>query len=112
GSAADSVNDDGAVLSGIGSQSADRGFERLFDDVDANADFAVFVAIISGKFIQFGTSVDEGNFAAGDDAFLNRGARGGERIFDAMLLFLHFGLGRRAYADDGNAAAQLGKAFL
>jgi hypothetical protein len=38
GGAADGVDDDGAILTSVGSQLADRGFERLLDDVDADLD--------------------------------------------------------------------------
>ena len=50
--------------------------------------------------------------AAGDDAFFDGRAGRVQRVFDARLLFLHFGLGRGADIDDGHAAGQLGEAFL
>ncbi len=47
--------------------------------------------------------------AAGDDAFLDRGARGVERVLDPVLLLLHLGLGVAADLDDGDAAGQLAR---
>ena len=50
--------------------------------------------------------------AAGDDAFLDGGAGGGEGVLDAVLLLLHLDLGGRADVDDGDAAGELGQALL
>src|SRR5258707_2547799 len=50
--------------------------------------------------------------AAGDDTFLDSRAGGMDSVFDTGLLFLQFGFGGCADFDDGNAADQLGKAFL
>ena len=64
------------------------------------------------RLVQGGHGVDQGHAAAGDDAFFNRRAGGGKGIFHAVLLFLQLGLGGCANADDGNAAGELGQAFL
>jgi hypothetical protein len=55
---------------------------------------------------------DESDAATRDDAFLDRGAGRVERVLDPGLLFLHLDLGRRADADDGDAADQLGETLL
>ena len=55
---------------------------------------------------------DEGDAAAGDDAFFDGRAGRVQGVFDAGLLFLHLGLGRGADVDDGHAAGELGQAFL
>ena len=52
------------------------------------------------------------NAAAGHDAFLDRGAGGVERVLDAVLLFLHFDLGRAADLDHRDAAGKLRQPFL
>src|SRR5207244_6844297 len=49
---------------------------------------------------------------ARDAAFFNRGARRMQGIFDARLLFLHFGFGGRADVDLSDAAGELGEALL
>jgi hypothetical protein len=54
----------------------------------------------------------QGDAAAGDDAFFNGSAGGVQRVVNAVLLFLHFDFGRAADADDRNAAGQLGQTFL
>ena len=56
--------------------------------------------------------IDQSDAAARDDAFLNRGAGGGQSILDAVLLLLELDLGGSADLDDGDAAGQLGQALL
>ena len=56
--------------------------------------------------------VQQRHTTARHDAFLNAGARCGERVFHAVLLFLELGLGSGADADDGYAASQLGQTLL
>ena len=92
GLAADGVDDDGAVLPGVGGQFADRGFERLLDDADA--DLLLFA--FAFHLVQRVAGVDERDLAAGDDAFLNGRAGRGEGVFHAVFLFLQLGLGSRA----------------
>ena len=50
--------------------------------------------------------------AADHDAFLDRGARGIERVIDAVLALLHLDLGGAADLDHRNTAGQLGQALL
>ncbi len=54
----------------------------------------------------------QGHAAAGNDAFFDRRAGGVQGVFDAGLLFLHLGLGRRADLDHRHAAGQLGQPLL
>ena len=56
--------------------------------------------------------VDVGRAAAEDDAFLDCRSRCVQRVFHAVLRFLHLGFRRRADADDRNTARQLRQAFL
>ena len=50
--------------------------------------------------------------AAGDDAFLDRGAGRVERVIDAVLALLHLDLGGAADPDHRNAAGELGQPLL
>ncbi len=54
----------------------------------------------------------EGDAATRDDPFFDGRFRRVHGIFDARLLFLHLGLGRRADFDDGDAPDQLREALL
>ena len=57
-------------------------------------------------------AADQRGAAAGDDALLDRGPGGGQRVLDAVLLLLELHLGGGADLDDGDAAGQLGQALL
>jgi hypothetical protein len=48
--------------------------------------------------------VEEGDAAAGDDAFLDRGAGRVHGVLDPVLALLHFGFRGAADPDDGDAA--------
>ena len=56
--------------------------------------------------------VQERDAAARDDALLEGGPGGLQRVLDAVLLLLHLGLGRSADLDDGDAAGQLREPLL
>src|SRR3546814_20245863 len=56
--------------------------------------------------------IEQRGAAARDNAFLNRGAGGMERVVDAVLAFLDLDFGGPANLDHGHAAGQLGEAFL
>src|SRR3546814_17507613 len=56
--------------------------------------------------------IEQRGAAARDNAFLNRGAGGMERVVDAVLAFLALDFGGPANLDHGHAAGQLGEAFL
>ena len=55
---------------------------------------------------------DERDAAAGDDALFDGRAGRVQRVLDARLLLLHLDLGRRADADDRDAADELREALL
>ena len=55
---------------------------------------------------------NERDAAAGNDSFFDGRARCVHRIFDASLLLLHFGFGRRADFDHRDAADQLRQPLL
>src|SRR5206468_10635606 len=50
--------------------------------------------------------------AACDDAFLSRGTRGVQRVFDPSFLLFHLGLSRSADVDDCNTAREFRQALL
>ena len=56
--------------------------------------------------------MDERGATAGDDALLDRGARRGDGVLDAVLLLLQLHLGGGADLDHAHAAGQLGEALL
>ena len=56
--------------------------------------------------------MDEGGAATGDDALLDRGARRGDGVLDAVLLLLELDLGVRADLDDADAAGELGEPLV
>ena len=56
--------------------------------------------------------VEQGDAAAGDDAFLDRGAGRMHRVVDAVLALLDLDLGGAADADDRDAAGQLRQPLL
>ena len=64
------------------------------------------------KLLERRNAAKQRHAAAGDDAFLDRGARGVHGVLDASLLLLQLGLGRRAHFDHRHAAHQLGQALL
>ena len=102
------AGDDGAVMARILGDLADRRLQRLADDVDA----AGLVVIGALEALERLGGVEQRDAAAGDDAFLDRGAGRVERVVDAVLALLHLDLGRAADLDHGNAAGELGQALL
>ena len=88
---------------------ADRLLEGPQDDGGAELLVAVerVVDLLDGR-----DHAEQGGAAAGDDPLLGRGAGGVEGVLDAGLGLLHRGLGRRADADQGHAAGELGQPLL
>ena len=77
---------------------------------DVDADFLVVVLGIEPTEPLAG--VKQRDAAAGDDAFLDRGAGRMHRVVDAILALLDLDFGRAADADDRDAARQLRQALL
>ena len=102
------AGDDGAVMARILGDLADRRLQRAADDVDA----AGLVVIGAVHALERLGGVEQSGAAAGDDAFLDRGAGGVERVVDAVLALLDLDLGRAADLDHGNAAGELGETLL
>ena len=95
-------------MAGILGDLAHRRVERLADDVDA----AGLVVVDALQAFERLGGVEQRRTAAGDDAFLDRGAGGVERVVDAILALLDLDFGRAADLDHGNAAGELGKTLL
>ena len=107
----DLLGDDDAVHAGVLGDLLDRGFDGAADDVDAD------LLVVVGGFLRtlvedLGRGADDGDAAAGEDAFFDRGAAGVQGVLDAGLLLLHRDFGRGADVDLGHAAGELGEALL
>src|SRR5207245_6340493 len=86
---------------------AERLLERPPDDLRTCALVALQVLELERV-----ARVQERDAAAGDDALLEGGPGGLQRVLDAVLLLLHLGLGRGADLDDRDAAGELRQPFL
>ena len=62
--------------------------------------------------VEHGDGVDQRGATAGDDALLDRGARRGDGVLDAVLLLLQLHLGGGADLDHAHAAGELGEPLL
>src|SRR5699024_6832318 len=97
-------HDHGTFVTGIAGDHAQRFFKGAADDVQAGH----FVVVGGLDVVENADGAYEGGTAARDDAFGDSGAGRVQSVFNAVLLFLHFGLGRSAHMKHGNAAHQLG----
>ena len=103
----DLVDHHAALETAVGGEGAEGFFDGAADDVGADGLIAGELQGIEGL-----DGAEQGDAAAGDDAFFHGRTGGVEGVFDACLLLLHLGLGGRADVDDGDAAGELGEAFL
>ena len=67
---------------------------------------------VLGHVEHLGLGPQQGDATAGDDALLDGGLGGADRVLDAVLLLLELDLGGRADLEHGDAAGQLGQALL
>ena len=88
----DLADHDRAFDAGVLGDLADRSLERLEHDVDAGLHVGVVVGQLADRLL----GAQQRDAAARHDAFLDRRAGGVERVLDAVLLLLHFDLGRAA----------------
>ena len=102
------ADDDRAVDAGVLGDLAHRRLQRAADDVDADL-LVVVVGLQLGERLG---GVEQRDAAAGDDAFLDRGAGRVHRVVDAVLALLHLDLGGAADADHRDAAGELGQPLL
>ncbi len=100
------VRDDRAIDAGIFGDLADGLLEGALDDLESDTLVVGHVGCVG--LLEGERRLDEGDAAAGDDAFLDGRAGRGERVFDSVFLFLHFDFGGRADVDHGDAAGELG----
>src|SRR5271157_837333 len=104
---ANSAHNNRALFARVDNDLAQRLFERAAHDVGADPLVAFQVQRLDGV-----AAAQQRHAAAGNDAFLHRGAGGVHRVLDAGLLLLHLGFGRSTDLDDGNAAHQLRQPLL
>jgi len=104
------VRDDGAVDARVLGDLADGLLEGALGDLEADLLVVGHLGLVG--LVEGEGGLDEGDTAAGDDAFLDRGAGGGQGVLHSVLLLLHLDLGRGADVDDGHAAGELGEALL
>src|SRR5690606_24037838 len=103
----DLADDDRGFRTGVGRDLAGRSLQRAAHDVDAG----VLIGVLAGG-LDGGRGAQQRGAAARDDAFLDRGAGGVQRVVDAVLALLDLDLGGTADADHGDAAGELGQALL
>src|SRR5262245_146336 len=103
------LHHDRAFDPGVLAQRAQRLLERPLDDHDAD----LLVALdVLGELVERAQAAQVGDTAARNDALLDRGTGGVERVFDPGLLLLHLGLGRGTDVDHRDAARELGETLL
>ena len=103
------LDDEGTFDAGVEAQRAEGLFDRLTDDLGADL-------LVADEGVDDGVDgldgAQESDTTTGDDAFFNGRTGGVQGVVDAVLLLLELGLGRGTHVDDGDAAGQLGEAFL
>ena len=104
----DLADHDRAVSTGIDRDLAGRRLDRLAHDLDA----VLLVLVLGIEALERLDRTQQGDTAARQDAFLDRGAGRMHRVIDAILAFLHLGLGGAADADHRNAAGELRQPLL
>src|SRR6266436_2176530 len=104
----DLADDDGAVFAGIDGDLAGRIGQRLAHDLDAG----LLVVVLGAKPLEMFRGTQQGDAAAGNDAFFHRRAGRMHRVIDAILALPHLDFGRAADADHRDAARELGQTLL
>src|SRR4029077_13443061 len=100
-------DDDRALDARVARDLAQRLLERAAHDVDA-----VAAVVIERQLVERRDRAAQRDAATGDDALFHGRASRVHRVLDARLLLLHLDLGRRADADDRDAADELGQTLL
>jgi hypothetical protein len=86
--------------------------QRLFDRAQHDLDAGVLIRVVALEFLQSLTRTQQRHAATGHDAFFDGRTGCVQCVFDAGLLLFHLDFGCSADLDHGNAAGQLGNAFL
>src|SRR5512140_2631266 len=102
------LEDDRAFATRVLDDHAEGLLDRLANDVDAD----LLLAVVELERLERLLRANECNTAAGDDAFLDRSARGVQRVFDPSLLLLHLGFGRGTDVDHRHTAGDLRETLL
>src|SRR5579863_5993249 len=105
---ADVVDDDRALEAGVLRDLTERLLQRAEDDLRAG----LLVGVADGLDVEGLLGDQQSGATARDDALLEGGAGGLQRVLDAVLLLLHLGLGGSADLDHSDATRQLGEALL
>ena len=103
------VDDDGAFDAGVLGDLDEGLFEDALEELDAGT-HVTFEG--RGQGVEDGLTADEADATAGDDAFLDGAAGGGQGVLYAQLLLLALDLGGGADFEDGDTAGELGQALL
>src|SRR5450830_469524 len=104
----DLADHDRAVFAGIDCDLARRVGQRFANDIDA----VLLVLVVGLDALERLDRAEQGDAAARQNAFLDRGTGCMHRIIDAILAFLHLDLGGTAHADHRNAAGELRQPLL
>src|SRR6185312_1758070 len=104
----DLVDDDRRLVAGVLHDHPQRLLDRAQHDLDAG----ILVGVGALQVLDVGTRTQVRDAAARDDAFLDRRARGVQRVLDASFLLLHLDFGRGADLDHGDTPRELGHALL
>src|SRR5690606_26218193 len=101
-------DDDRAFNAGILGDLTDRCLESTEHDLDAGSD----VGIVGLQLLDGLLGAEQSRAAARDDAFFDSGTGCVQRVVDAVLALLDLDFRRAAYADDRDAACELGETLL
>src|SRR3954447_11536485 len=104
---ADVVDDDRALETSVERDLTERLLERTEHDLRARG-----LVILESVEVDVSRSSQKRDAAARHDALLEGCAGGLQRVFDAVLLLLHLGLGGSADLDDRDTTGQLREALL
>src|SRR5712664_2944215 len=104
----DLADDDGTVLARVDRDLAGWIRQRLTDDLDAG----LLVVVLGAKPLEVLGGTEQGDAAARNDAFFNRGTGRMHRVINAILALPDLDLGRAADADHRDAACELGQTLL
>src|SRR3954449_10169916 len=104
----DLADDDGTVLARVDRDLASRPGQRLANDLDAG----LLVVVLGAQALELLGGAQQGDAAAGHDAFFNSRTGRMHRVINAILALLDFDFRRAADADHRDAASELGQTLL
>src|SRR4029077_3970104 len=104
----DLADDDRAVFTGVDRDLASRPGQRLAHDLNAG----LLVVVLGAQALEVLGGAEQGDAAAGQNAFFYSRAGRMHRVINTILALLHLDLGGAADADHRNAASELGQPLL